>query len=248
MRTRIIQVDSFTDRPFAGNPAAVCLLDAAAPELWMQQTAFVHPIEPGPGFGLRWFTPRVEVDLCGHATLAAAHVLWEERLLRQETPAHVETRSGQLTARRQGDWIELDFPSEPVTTRIINQAELDRIAAALHAPVVSAGRNRFDLLVELADEESVRGLVPDIRQVAAFPVRGLIVTRRSSSRGFDFVSRFFTPRVGVDEDTVCGSAHCCLGPFWAAKLGRTELTGHQVYRRGGMVKVRVAGSRVALIG
>lgn len=257
MSTRIIQVDSFTDRPFAGNPAAVCLLAAPAPEPWMRQvaaemnlseTVFVHPIEPGPLFRLRWFTPRVEVDLCGHATLAAAHVLWEERMLHRQAPAQFETRGGRLSARRQGGWIELDFPAEALDSAIIDQLELDRIVAALNAPLISAGRNRFDLLVELADEKTVRELQPDYRLIAAFPVRGVIATSRASSPEFDFVSRFFAPRVGVDEDPVCGSAHCCLGPFWASKLGRTELTGHQVSPRGGVVKVRVDGPRVALIG
>jgi len=257
MSTRIIQVDSFTDRPFAGNPAAVCLLDAPAPEPWMQhvaaemnlsETAFVHPIEPGPLFRLRWFTPRVEVDLCGHATLAAAHVLWEEKVLRPQAPAQFETRSGRLGARRQGGWIEMDFPAEVLDSPIIDQLELDRIVAALKAPLISAGRNRFDLLVEFADEQTVRELQPDYRPIAAFPVRGVIATSRARSPEFDFVSRFFAPRVGVDEDPVCGSAHCCLGPFWASKLGRAELTGHQVSPRGGVVKVRVEGPRVALIG
>ncbi len=257
MSTRIIQVDSFTNRPFAGNPAAVCLLDAPAPETWMQhvaaemnlsETAFVQPIEPGPLFRLRWFTPRVEVDLCGHATLAAAHVLWEEKVLSPEAPALFETRSGRLGARRQGNWIELDFPAEAIESPISDRLELDRIAAALNAHVISAGRNRFDLLVELADERTVRELQPDYYKIAAFPVRGVIATSRSSEPEFDFVSRFFAPRVGVDEDPVCGSAHCCLGPFWASKLGRAELTGHQVSPRGGVVKVRVDGPRVALIG
>jgi len=258
MSVRILQVDSFTDQPFAGNPAAICLLKAPAAESWMQrvaaemnlsETAFLHPLEhDGPVFRLRWFTPRVEVDLCGHATLAAAHVLWEEGLLRPEAPALFETRSGRLSALRRGDWIELDFPAEPVTEPITDALECGRIATALNAPVASAGRNRFDLLVELADEETVRAVEPDIQQLSAFPVRGVIVTSRSSSPGFDFVSRFFAPRVGVNEDPVCGSAHCCLGPFWAAKLGRNDLTGRQVSSRGGVVKVRVAGSRVALIG
>jgi PhzF family phenazine biosynthesis protein len=257
MSTRIIQVDSFTDRPFAGNPAAICLLDAAAPEAWMQhvaaemnlsETAFVQPIEPESLFRLRWFTPRVEVDLCGHATLAAAHVLWEEKMLGPEAPAQFETRSGRLCARRQGGWIEMDFPAEPLDSPITDRSELDRIATALNAPFVSAGRNRFDYLVEFADEQAVRELQPDYRRIAAFPVRGVIATSRASTPEFDFVSRFFAPRVGVDEDPVCGSAHCCLGPFWASKLGRPELTGHQVSPRGGVVKVRVAGPRVALIG
>jgi PhzF family phenazine biosynthesis protein len=257
MTARIIQVDSFSNRPFAGNPAAICLLDAPAPEPWMQhvatemnlsETAFLHRLDSGPEYRLRWFTPRVEVDLCGHATLAAAHVLWEERLLDEEAPALFQTRSGRLTALRRGDWIELDFPSEPINSPITESAEIDRITTALGAPVISAGRNRFDLLVELDDEETLRGLAPNISLVASFPARGLIATSRSAEPGFDFVSRFFAPRVGVDEDPVCGSAHCCLGPFWASKLGRTELCGHQVSPRGGVVKVRVGESRVALIG
>jgi PhzF family phenazine biosynthesis protein len=259
MSTRIIQVDSFTNRPFAGNPAAVCLLDAPAEASWMQhvasemnlsETAFVHrPSGAETVFGLRWFTPKVEVDLCGHATLAAAHVLWEEGLLAQETPALFDTRSGRLTAVRHDDWIELDFPAEPINRPIVDSAELEAISRALgHAPLISAGANRFDLLVELADENTVRGLAPDIRLVGEFPVRGIIVTGRSASPGYDFVSRFFAPQVGVDEDPVCGSAHCCLGPFWASKLGKAELTGHQVSCRGGVVKVRIAGPRVALIG
>jgi PhzF family phenazine biosynthesis protein len=255
--THIIQVDSFTNRPFAGNPAAVCLLDSPAEASWMQhvasemnlsETAFIHPLESARGFQLRWFTPSVEVDLCGHATLATAHVLWEEKRLDSNEPAIFETRSGRLTALRRGDWIELDFPSEPLNMKITDPAELDRIVSAVGCLIVSAGRNRLDLLVELADETAVRAVKPDISRVAAFPVRGMIVTSRSSDPGFDFVSRFFAPQVGIDEDPVCGSAHCCLGPFWASKLGRTELTGHQVSCRGGVVKVRVARDRVALIG
>jgi PhzF family phenazine biosynthesis protein len=257
LSARIIQVDSFTNRPFAGNPAAVCLLDSPAPDSWMQdvasemnlsETAFVHPLETEGAYRLRWFTPRVEVDLCGHATLATTHVLWEEGVLPPDQPAHFETRGGRLTAHRRGNWIELDFPAEPVNATIHDSADLSSIAQALNSAVVSAGRNRFDLLVELADEQAVRDLRPDMRRVTSFAVRGIIVTSRSSSAGFDFVSRFFAPRVGVDEDPVCGSAHCCLGPFWASKLGRTELTGHQVSPRGGVVKVRVDGPRVALIG
>lgn len=257
MSARIIQVDAFTNRPFKGNPAAVCLLEGPAPNRWMQdvasemnlsETAFVYPLQPGGVFNLRWFTPSVEVDLCGHATLATAHVLWEEGIVGRETPASFETRSGRLTAIRRGEWIELDFPAEPLKTAIDDPQELDAIALAVNRPVVSAGRNRFDLLVELADEVSVRELQPDIQRVASFPVRGLIVTGPGASAEIDFVSRFFAPRVGVDEDPVCGSAHCCLGPFWAGKLGRNELTGHQVSRRGGVVKVRVDETRVALIG
>jgi PhzF family phenazine biosynthesis protein len=257
MSSRIIVVDSFTNRPFAGNPAAVCLLEGPAAEAWMQQvaaemnlseTAFVQRIDAAPVFRLRWFTPKVEVDLCGHATLAAAHVLWQEAWIARYDPVPFETRSGRLTATRQDDWIALDFPAEPVSRLVTDPAELDAIASAVGVPVVSAGRNRFDLLVELADEQTVRSVQPDIRRIAGMPVRGVIVTSRSSDPEFDFVSRFFAPRVGIDEDPVCGSAHCCLGPFWAAKLGRNDLTGHQISCRGGVVKVGVAGPRVALIG
>jgi predicted PhzF superfamily epimerase YddE/YHI9 len=257
MSTRIIQVDAFTNRPFAGNPAAVCLLDAPAPEAWMQQvaaemnlaeTAFVHPHEAGSSFRLRWFTPRVEVDLCGHATLAAAHVLWEENRLRPSRPAVFETRCGRLTGRQEGGWIELDFPSTPVSDEVIGPAELEPVASALNAAVIFAGRSRFDLLIEVATEQEVKSLEPDFRRLSSLPVRGVIVTSRSDSPEFDFVSRFFAPRVGVDEDPVTGSAHCCLAPFWASKLGKLELAGHQISPRGGVVKVRVSGARVALIG
>ena len=202
MCARIIQVDSFTNRPFAGNPAAVCLLDGPAPDRWMQdvaaemnlsETAFVSPFQPAGVYKLRWFTPNVEVDLCGHATLATAHVLWEEGMVAVEKPALFETRSGRLTATRRGDWIELDFPAEPLNVAIDDPGELDSLASAINSPVVSAGRNRLDLLVELADEQAVRNLRPDIRRVASFPVRGVIVTSPGASQGVDFVSRFFAP-------------------------------------------------------
>ncbi len=257
MNPTIIQVDAFTNRPFAGNPAAVCVLDEPAPERWMQhvacemnlsETAFLHPIDGGLRYRLRWFTPTVEVDLCGHATLASAHVLWQEGCIDSDAPAEFETRSGLLTAHRRDDWIELDFPSEPVDAMIHDADELDRIASALGSPIVAAGLNRFDLLVELADEESVRALRPDFDQVETIPVRGIIATSRSTDPAFDFVSRFFAPQLGVDEDPVCGSAHCCSGPYWASRFRRKELTAHQVSPRGGVVKVRVNDSRVALIG
>ncbi len=159
-----------------------------------------------------------------------------------------ETRSGLLTATSGSNGIELDFPSEPVREPLTNPAELDTLASALGAPIRFAGRNRFDLLVELGSEDEVRRLRPDIRRLEQFPVRGVIVTSRSSSRDYDLVSRFFAPRVGVDEDPVCGSAHCCLGPYWAEKLDRRFLTARQVSCRGGVVKIRVERTRVALIG
>jgi PhzF family phenazine biosynthesis protein len=257
MGIRITQVDAFTERPFAGNPAAVCVLPEPADERWMQdvagemnlsETAFAHRIAGGPKFSLRWFTPRKEVDLCGHATLATAHVLWEEGHLRGDDPALFETKSGLLTARRGRDGIELDFPAEPVTDELRDADEIAALRAALGAPFQFAGRNRLDLLVALETEDQVRDLRPDIGRLGRFPVRGVIVTGPSRANDHDFVSRFFAPRVGVDEDPVCGSAHCCLGPYWAEKLGRTQLVAHQVSCRGGVVKVRVELPRVVLIG
>jgi PhzF family phenazine biosynthesis protein len=257
MGIRISQVDAFTDRRFAGNPAAVCVLTEAAEESWMQavagemnlsETAYARRLGSGSKFNLRWFTPTKEVDLCGHATLATAHILWEEGHLPPGEPALFETRSGLLTAKLGSDGIELDFPAEPVKEQVTDTDKLSELRTALGAPVRFAGRNRFDLLVELETEEQVRKLRPDIRRLEQFPVRGVIVTARSNSPDYHFVSRFFAPQVGVDEDPVCGSAHCCLGPFWAEKLDRSALIAHQVSCRGGVVGIRIAGPRVVLIG
>lgn len=255
MAVALFQVDAFTNRPFAGNPAAVCLLDGPAPDAWMQQvaaemnlseTAFLYP--EASGQRLRWFTPRMEVDLCGHATLATAHVLWTEGGLPADMPAVFESRSGRLKARRVGDGIELDFPATPVSDEPLDPGVLEPLAEALEAEILSAGRSRFDILVELASEADVRALAPDFRRLATLPVRGVIATSRSDAAEFDFVSRFFAPAAGVDEDPVTGSAHCCLAPFWAPRLSRHELVGHQVSARGGVVKVRWSGDRVALSG
>lgn len=257
MNPTLTTVDAFTDRPFAGNPAAVCVLGAPAPDAWMQlvaremnlsETAFLHPIAGGPRYRLRWFTPTVEVDLCGHATLATAHVLWDEGHLAADAPAEFETRSGLLTARRDGGWIELDFPARPADRPVDDPADLEAIAKALRAPVASARRNAFDLLVETADESTVRDLAPDFGLVRGIAPRGVIVTARSSDPAFDFVSRFFAPNVGVDEDPVCGSAHCCSGPFWSARLDRDDLRARQVSLRGGVLRLRVGPDRVVLAG
>jgi PhzF family phenazine biosynthesis protein len=257
MGIRICQVDAFTDRRFAGNPAAVCVLAEPPDETWMQnvaaemnlsETAFAQRLGSGSKFNLRWFTPTKEVDLCGHATLATAHILWEEGHLPEGEPARFETRSGLLTAQRGPEGIELDFPAEPVHEQVRESGQLDELQRALGVPVKFAGRNRFDLLVELENEEIVRTLRPDIRRLERFPVRGVIVTGRSTSPDYHFVSRFFAPQVGVDEDPVCGSAHCCLGPYWAEKLDRSALVARQVSCRGGVVKIRLAGPRVVLIG
>jgi len=247
----LFQVDAFTDRPFAGNPAAVCLLAAPQPEQWMQEvaaemnlpeTAFL--IEGDDGYGLRWFSPAVEVELCGHATLASAHVLWEEGRLAPGAEARFHTRSGLLTAKRAGQWIEMDFPAEP--ERPVVRPEW--IEPALGVPPLYVGKNRMDYLVELPSEEAVRRVRPNMALLRQKAPRGVIVTSGSSDGRFDFVSRFFAPAAGIDEDPVTGSAHCCLGPYWQKRLGKSDLTGYQASRRGGIVKVRVEGDRTRLQG
>jgi PhzF family phenazine biosynthesis protein len=251
MDIRITQVDAFTSRPFAGNPAAVCVLEQARDEAWMRdlaremnlsETAFLVPQDDG--FQLRWFTPAVEVDLCGHATLASAHVLWEEGHLPAGRQARFHTRSGLLLADRDGEWIQLDFPAKKEQPA----AAPAGLAAALGAEPVYVGRNQFDYLVQLAGETVVRGLKPDFTALRRLPVRGIIVTSRADSPRYDFVSRFFAPGSGIDEDPVTGSAHCCLGPFWSARVGKTQFLAHQASARGGDVRVRVAGDRVYLGG
>lgn len=253
MGQTIVQVDAFTDRPFAGNPAAVCVLPGPCDERWMQdvaremnlsETAFLY--REGDAYRLRWFTPDVEVDLCGHATLASAHVLWEDGHLAPVAVARFQTRSGLLTAARDGSWIELDFPSTPVGPEQPETAAL--LEQALKAPVRLAALSRFDCLAEVESEEVLRAVAPDFGRLAELPVRGVIVTSRASSAGFDFVSRFFAPRVGINEDPVCGSAHCTLGPFWAERLHKSDLLGYQASARGGIIRVRVRGDRIGLGG
>lgn len=244
------QVDAFTNRLFQGNPAAVCLLDKPKPAKWMQsvaaennlsETAFVVPGKTG--FGLRWFTPEVEVALCGHATLATAHVLWSEKLAPHDAQLRFRTKSGVLTADLREDGIELDFPARPARTV--------KAPAVLHKALGKAPKATVkvvdDLLVELASESAVRNLRPDLAALAKIKVRGVIVTAKADKK-YDFVSRFFGPAVGVDEDPVTGSAHCALAPYWAGKLGKASMRGFQASSRGGEVKVEVAGDRVFLRG
>ena len=247
----IYQVDAFADAPFTGNPAAVCLLPGPADAGWMQrvaaemnlsETAFLHP--EADGFRLRWFTPAAEVALCGHATLAGAHVLWEAGRLPAGRPARFHTLSGLLTAERDGDEIVMDFPAVPVAPA----AAPPDLAAALGCAPVEVGKNGMDYLVCLRSEAEVRGLRPDFARLAGLPVRGVIVTGRSDAPGYDFVSRFFAPAVGVPEDPVTGSAHCALGPFWRDRLGKDEFRAYQASPRGGAVGVRVCGGRVRLSG
>jgi PhzF family phenazine biosynthesis protein len=251
MSLPIVQVDAFTDRPFAGNPAAVCLLPAPADAPWMldvaremnlAETAFLVPQRDG--FDLRWFTPTVEIDLCGHATLASAHVLWEDGHLAPETQARFHTRSGLLTADRRGDWIDLDFPATPAEPA----AAPAGLTAAVGVTPRFVGRSRFDYLLEVDGEEVVRRCKPDFGALARVDARGIIVTSRAAASSYDFVSRFFAPRAGVNEDPVTGSAHCALAPYWTAQLGRPELVGYQASARGGTVRVRLQNDRVILGG
>jgi PhzF family phenazine biosynthesis protein len=251
MQLKITQVDAFTNKPFAGNPAAVCILEELQNASWMQlvaremnlsETAFLA--RQADGYDLRWFTPAVEVDLCGHATLASAHVLWEEGHLKPSQQARFHTRSGLLTADLKGGWIEMDFPA---TLEESAQCPPGLVEALGAAPAY-VGKNRFDYLIEVDSEEVVRNLKPDLSALEKLPVRGVIVTAPSSAAEYDFVSRFFAPRSGVSEDPVTGSAHCCLGPFWGKKLKKDQLVGYQASARGGVVRVRLGGDRVYLQG
>ncbi|HEY0781713.1 MAG TPA: PhzF family phenazine biosynthesis protein [Thermoanaerobaculia bacterium] len=255
MSLEMFQVDAFTDRAFAGNPAAVCLLpeprDAAflqrvALEMNLSETAFlVRRPRAEDGYDLRWFTPKVEIQLCGHATLASAHVLWESGRLATEETARFHTASGLLTCERKDGWIHMDFPAKPLEPHADAPAEL---IAALGVEPVTVGRNAFDYLVEVASEAEVRTASPDHSRLRTVPVRGVIVTARATTGPYDIVSRFFAPGSGVDEDPVTGSAHCCLGPFWSARLGKDEILAYQASARGGSLRVRTKGDRVALIG
>lgn len=248
----IYQVDAFTSEPFRGNPAAVCYLMAPRSDEWMQQvaaemnlseTAFFAPRKDGT-FSLRWFTPLAEVDLCGHATLATAHILWAIQLARPDETIRFDTRSGILTARQQGDWIELDFTDESATEMAMPEA----LASMFPQAPIWLGKNRMDWIAELASEQEVLAFTPDLRLLKTLPARGLIVTARATQFEADFVSRFFGPAVGVDEDPVTGSSHCCLGPYWANKLGKKVVTGYQASQRGGYVEVEPRNERVLLRG
>lgn len=259
----IVTVDAFTSEPFRGNPAAVCVLDVPAHEPWMRavaaemnlaETAFLWR-ESDDAWRLRWFTPKVEVDLCGHATLAAAHVLWESGVCPQNTSIRFKTRSGMLIATRRGDWIELDFPTlstDPCEPPQGLAEALNIISSSTRDAIRFVGRTPFDLFVEVESESMLRSLEPDFRGLKPLAPRGVIVTSRpndeSRQRGFDFISRFFAPAAGIDEDPVTGSAHCALGAYWQAGLGKDSLLAYQASPRGGVVRLRVAGDRTILGG
>lgn len=248
----LFHVDAFTATPFAGNPAAVVILDAPAPERWMQavaaelnlsETAFVMRAAGGPA--IRWFTPAVEVELCGHATLAAAHVLWDEGLADPAQPITFTSASGPLACARMPDGaVQLDFPVDVPAPC----AQPPGLVEALGVPVVAIERGRFDYLVRVADEATVRGVHPDLALLATVETRGVCVTAAANGDDLDFVSRFFAPRVGIAEDPVTGSAHCMLAPYWARHLDRDELRAAQRSARGGTLRVRLRGERVELQG
>lgn len=244
-------VDAFAHAPFTGNTAGVCIVPNE-PELgWMQnvaeemkqaETAFVWP--SGTEYGLRWFTPAVEVDLCGHATLATAHVLWSSGYLEPRSEAMFNTRSGLLVCSLDSEEVRMDFPSEPP---VESPAPLG-MSELLPKGWVWLGRNRMDWFVQLASEQEVRGFEPDFSVIAGLGMRGLLLTAPSASHGVDFVSRFFAPQCGVPEDSVTGSAHCALAPYWSERLGRASLRGYQASRRGGYVRVEAKGDRVLMTG
>lgn len=248
--TPFFHVDAFAERPFVGNPAAVCLLEADRPATWMQsvaldmnlsETAFVHPIEGG--YSLRWFTPAVEVALCGHATLATSQVLWQSNRVAKDRPIRFRTASGWLECKFEAGVVWMDFPAKPISATEPPAGLLDALGVAARF----VGANDMDFLVEVGSESEVRQVAPNFKALATIPARGTIVTAAADSDG-DFVSRFFAPAAGVDEDPVTGSAHCALAPYWAGKLGRSALIGKQLSKRGGTVHVRSAGDRVHLGG
>ncbi|MFI5279412.1 MAG: PhzF family phenazine biosynthesis protein [Gemmatimonadales bacterium] len=247
----ITVVDAFTDKPFSGNPAGVCVLPAERDRTWMQnvaremnqaETAFML-IRPDH-VALRWFTPTIEMDLCGHATIASAHALWEQHTPGIGEKIRFRTKSGDLFAEKDGSWIALDFPALPSAKADAPPGLLD----ALGTKPKAVSKYKFDYLVELGSEAEVRELKPDLGQIARLPERGVVITAVATTPGFDFVSRFFAPAVGVPEDPVTGSAHCALAPYWAARLGKSEFMAYQASARGGVVKVAIKGDRVALCG
>lgn len=246
----LFAVDAFAERPFTGNPAAVCLLDRWPSDAWLRsvaaemnlsETAFLVP--EGQSFALRWFTPAVEVDLCGHATLASACVLWDQQRAASDQAIEFSTRSGLLSARRHGQQIELDFPLQPQ----VEAPPPEGLLSALGVRATYIGKN-VDYLIEVQDEQTLRAIAPDFRRLAAVDCRGVIVTARSSGDPYDFISRFFAPQSGIDEDPVTGSAHCTLAHHWQQRLGKSELRAYQASKRGGRVDIVIDGDRVLLRG
>lgn len=252
MSLPLFHIDAFTNSPFAGNAAAVCILDGPREDVWLQQvasemnlaaTTFLY--REDDGYRLRWFSAQVELELCGHGTLASAHALWDQGYLTRDAEARFFTRGGFLTAKRDGTWIEINLPAKPE-----EEAEFQPlIERSLGVKPCYVGKSQLDYLVEVESEEVVRSIQPDFAQLVTLSARGVIVTAAASgSSGYDFVSRFFCPSVGINEDPVTGSAHCVLSPFWSKRLGREQLTGYQASKRGGTLRVRFDGDRVRIGG
>ena len=244
-------IDAFTKTPFKGNPAAVCILEQRMDDDWMQavaaemgvsETAFV--VQGDNDFHLRWFTPQVEVDLCGHATLATSHALWSSGLCNESEEIRFQTKSGTLTAKQDEGVIFLDFPAKVAT-----ESEMpEGLAAAMGIMPVFCGKNQFDILMQVGSQADVENVKVDFERLGQIPVRGVILTAASDNDQYDFVSRFFAPAVGINEDPVTGSAHVCLAPFWSDKLGKSEMVGYQASPRGGVVTTRLQDDRVHLGG
>ena len=251
MAVMFFHVDAFTNVPFKGNPAVVCLLPEEGDPQWMQQfaremnlseTAFLYRIEEG--FSLRWFTPLTEVELCGHATLASAHALWEAGEAPQNKPISFMTLSGKLTASKANEWIELNFPASYSEPCDLSDYYLDALGITPLAVFQSNGQ----YLIEMGEEAAVRAVKPDFSALRRLPGKGIIITARSNKPGIDFVSRYFAPWIGINEDPVTGSAHTILGPYWQKKLSKDHMTGYQVSKRGGSIKIRMSGERVYISG
>ena len=252
----IWQVDAFADRPFAGNPAAVCILESYPSDDWLQkvasemnlsETAFVVPAGEANSFHLRWFTPATEVDLCGHATLASAHTLIEQDRVDIRLPIRFHTRSGELRCTQTNSRVTLDFPATPASDDV-DASTVTTLLAALGIIEATVLQSKFDLLAVVSEAEIVKSLRPDFNALQRIEKRGVMVTALSQTADTDFVSRFFAPRCSINEDPVTGSAHCCLAPYWAEQIGKTSLVGYQASARGGTVHCEVAGDRVRLTG
>lgn len=251
MSIPFVQIDAFTDTAFSGNPAVAMILDTMKEDGWLQNAAremnvsdTAYLVKRNGEYDLRWFTPEAEVDLCGHATLASAHYLWSEKLEDTNSEIIFHSKSGILKAKYINGWIELNFPSE-----VDSQTEIDEtLINALGQKPVYVGKNRMDYIVQLENEDQVKNIKPDLNLLKTINSRGFIVTAQSQSNDYDFISRFFAPNIGINEDPVTGSAHCCLEPFWAKRLNKNEMTGYQASSRGGIVKVRGDNNRTFLLG
>lgn len=251
---KLYQVDAFTEEIFGGNPAAVCIVEEALPETLMQKiasevnlsdTAFLRPM--GQAYEIRWFTPVSEVDLCGHASLASAHVLWAYDYVDKDRTIEFVSKSGPLKAKLVSGQVQLDFPQTPVTM-IHDQGLVDQMAAIFKTQVIALGRSRFDYLIEVESESALRALAPDQTLMETVTTRGFILTSRSDQEGVDFVSRFFGPAIGIYEDPVTGSAHAALGPYWSEILGKKDMNALQLSKRRGHLRVGLSDDRVLIAG